>query len=246
MTTLFISDLHLEPERPHITELFLRFLAIDAAAADALYILGDLFEAWIGDDEHSDLAKTVAAALKKLSQSGVPIFLMHGNRDFLIGKKFLMRSGCQFLADPSVINLYGTRTLLMHGDTLCTEDTRYLEVRAKYRQPFYRYLFLLLPLFIRKKIAQRLRNASKRHTGQLSYQILDATPAEIIRMMQEHQVGLFIHGHTHRPSLQYFTVGGKMVHRIVLSDWDQTGNVLVCKPDQSRRLINFYEARNQS
>lgn len=239
MNTLFISDLHLDTAHPAITQLFLDFLQQQAIHADALYILGDFFALWIGDDNHSAFNQTICNALSTLTRAGVPVYFMHGNRDFLIGEKFLQQTGCQLLTDPTVIDLYGTPTLLMHGDTLCTADSSYLKFRRFVHNPTYQRIFLRTPLWLRKAIARLLRYGSERkqHENQM---IMDATPAEIIRVMQQHQVSHIIHGHTHRPSIEYFSLDKQTACRIVLSDWhDNYGNVLICQPDGQRRLVNF-------
>jgi UDP-2,3-diacylglucosamine hydrolase len=237
VNTLFISDLHLEESRPEITELFLHFLREQASKADALYILGDFFEVWIGDDHDAPLHQRIIAVLRNLTDSGIPVYLMQGNRDFLLGEQFAKASGCRLLTEPCLIDLYGTRTLLMHGDTLCTEDIRYLKFRSFVRNPFFQKLFLSLPLRWRKKIAQYLRKASEQHTGQAAKNILDTTPAEVERVMEHHQATLLIHGHTHRPSIEFFSNNKK---RIVLSDWDKTGHVLICSPDGELRMQQIH------
>lgn len=237
MATLFISDLHLEAQRPEMTVQFLIFLEQQAKQADALYILGDLFETWIGDDNLNDLSLTVINAIRRIVDHDIPVFLMVGNRDFLIGQQFAQSSGAQLLADPTVINLYGTPTLLMHGDTLCTDDTRYLEARARYRQPFYRKLFLSLPLFLRHTIAKRLRKASKKHTRHASRYLMDANRDAIANVMMQYDVKFLIHGHTHRPGIHYFQHQSNPLCRIVLSDWDKQGGVLIWEHDGTRRLV---------
>jgi UDP-2,3-diacylglucosamine hydrolase len=247
--TLFISDLHLEPAHPGITHLFLSFLQNQAAHADALYILGDLFAAWLGDDDSSEFNQEMMTALRALTAKGVPVYFMHGNRDFLIGKKFLQQSGCRLLTDPTVIDLYGTPVLLMHGDTLCTEDKMYLRYRYFARNIFLQKIFLSLPLSYRKKIANYLRsepqsqnvgatggrpleNTNEYGRAPLAPTNMDAVQSEIDRVMQQHNVQLLIHGHTHRPAIY--------TNRIVLSDWhDDKGNVLVCAPDGARHLEYF-------
>ncbi|MEE7566893.1 UDP-2,3-diacylglucosamine diphosphatase, partial [Xanthomonas sp. Kuri4-3] len=161
MTTLFISDLHLDPARPAITELFLRFLQDEARTAKALYILGDLFEAWIGDDTPSAAADAVAAALHALADAGVPVYFMPGNRDFLVGADYARRAGFRILPDPCVIDLYGRPTLLMHGDLLCTDDTAYQAFRAQTRDPAFQAQFLSQPLAARVAFAQQARAASQ-------------------------------------------------------------------------------------
>jgi UDP-2,3-diacylglucosamine hydrolase len=237
MSTHFISDLHLDASNPDIIQEFLSYLHTRAKEADSLYILGDLFEVWIGDDDETALTESIAQELHALIYNGVPIFYLHGNRDFLLGEAFAKKAGIEILPDPWVVDVHGIRTLLTHGDTLCTEDTRYLEVRARYRTPFYKKLFLALPLFIRKAITKHLRNKSKKHTRTVSMNIMDATHSEIEKLMINNRASILIHGHTHRPSIHYFSLNEKWVSRFVLSDWDKTGNVLIFNKDGTQRLI---------
>lgn len=245
MTTLFISDLHLEPKHPEMAALFLDFLAKQASQAEALYILGDFFEVWVGDDDKSEFNKKIITALKKLTDSGVPVFIMHGNRDFLLGEKFLQETGCQFLADPTVIDLYGQRTLLMHGDTLCIDDKDYQKFRAKVRNANYQQFYLSLPLIIRKAIARLLRLLSQFKARKNNYNFIDANFNEIKSLMKKYNTQLLIHGHTHRPSIQYFKLNEKSNAscRIVLSDWETNGNVLVCEAKGEWRL-GYFRSRN--
>jgi UDP-2,3-diacylglucosamine hydrolase len=238
--TLFISDLHLDASQPKKIQLFLDFLEQQAAKADALYILGDFFEVWIGDDATSSFHKNIIAALKKLTQAQVPVYIMHGNRDFLLGGRFLQNTGCQLLADPTLINLYGTPTLLMHGDTLCLSDTSYLRFRRWARHPFYQKAYLALPLSWRQHIANKLRKKSQQRAQKSNYLYIDADENEAMRMMLAYHAQLLIHGHTHRPSIQYFLLDGHFANRIVLSDWEETGNVLVCDSSGVRRLLNLH------
>src|SRR5579864_3033183 len=188
MATLFISDIHLSATRPDITDFFLRFLQGPAMQADAVYILGDLFEAWIGDDEQTELHRTIADALHTVTRVGVPIYFMHGNRDFLLGQEFADLAGCTLLPDPIVINLYDTPTLLTHGDLLCTDDKSYLRYRYWVRKTLCQRLFLGLPLQWRQAIAERLRIASQRHIGSVAKQVMDVTETEVARMMEKYQV----------------------------------------------------------
>lgn len=239
MVTLFISDLHLDPSRPKMTQLFLDFLEHQAKQAEALYILGDFFEVWIGDDDRSEFNEQIARALKKVTSAWIPVYIMHGNRDFLLGENFMQRTGCQWLSDPTLINLYGRPTLLMHGDTLCIEDIDYLRFRKKVRNPRNQTFYLKLPIFLRRAIAKFLRNASQRKAYQHQFNFIDADLAEIKRLMTNYQADLLIHGHTHRPSIHYFKVLEKDASRIVLSDWETSGNALVCESNGQRRLINF-------
>lgn len=188
MATLFIADLHLCVEEPAITAGFLRFLAGEARKADALYILGDLFEAWIGDDDPNPLHRQMAAAIKAVSDSGVPCYFIHGNRDFLLGKRFARESGMTLLPEEKVLELYGRRVLIMHGDTLCTDDAGYQAFRAKVHKPWLQMLFLALPLFVRKRIAARMRANSKEANSSKSLAIMDVNQNAVVSAMEKHQV----------------------------------------------------------
>lgn len=236
MKTLFISDLHLEEQRPDITELFLKFLETYTTNADALYILGDFFEAWIGDDDQTVFHQSIIDALHNASQRGLPIFIMHGNRDFLLGKKFLRAAGCQLLPDEHVINLYGTPTLLMHGDTLCTLDTNYLAFRKKTRKWWVQKLFLLKSLEKRRAVADKMRSASREYTSTTPTHIMDVTQAEVERVMLKHKVQHLIHGHTHRPDVHSFTLNQDAATRTVLGPWHEHGSVLVCENNGKKVL----------
>jgi len=229
LSTLFISDLHLSPERPAIVALFLRFLRERASRAEALYILGDLFEYWIGDDAglHGE-ARPLVEALRQLTQAGIPVYVMHGNRDFLLGKRFEQDTGCKLLPDPSVIALYGEPTLLMHGDLLCTDDVDYLKFRAMVRNPQWIDMFLAKPVPERIAMAQQYREVSKAATANKKPEIMDVNPAAVETTLREHQVSHLIHGHTHRPAQHELTINGQPVRRTVLGDWYDQGSVLVC------------------
>lgn len=226
--TLLISDLHLCAERPAVTDLFLRFLERDAAECDTLYILGDLFEAWLGDDDTCAENARIVAGLRRLTRDGVPVYIMHGNRDFLIGAEFERLSGCTLLADPSVIDLYGERTLLMHGDTLCTLDTEYQRMRTQLRNPDWQRALLALPLAQRAALAQQYRAQSREKTRVKSEYIMDVEQRTVEDVMRDHHVKRLIHGHTHRPALHEFTIDGHTVQRMVLGDWYEQGSVLRC------------------
>lgn len=226
MRTLFISDLHLDDSRPEITQLFMEFLKKEATQSDALYILGDLFETFIGDDENTVLQQQVIQSLSALNQAGVPVYLMHGNRDFLIGKSFAKKSQVTLLPDPTIIDLYGTKTLLLHGDTLCTKDVKYLAFRKKVRNVFLQKIFLATSIKKRRAMTEKARGMSKAHNQNTDPAILDATPEEIPRIMEKYNVHQLIHGHTHRPSLHYFWLQSNLFSRIVLSDWEKSGHFL--------------------
>ena len=228
MTTLFISDLHLTGERPAIIGLFLDFLQQEALQADALYILGDLFEAWIGDDYVEPALIPVIEALAALTGAGVPVFVMVGNRDFLMGHSFERQSGCRLLPDPSVIDLYGTPTLLMHGDTLCTDDVDYQQLRRRLRNPQWQQQFLSLPVEQRLAFAQQARAESRQATRVKSEIIMDVNADAVATAFAEHQVNRLIHGHTHRPNTHHLFIDGQQLTRIVLGDWYEHGSVLRC------------------
>ncbi len=236
MTTLFISDLHLEESRPDITEAFLGFLNGTASGVDQLYILGDFFEAWIGDDERTPLQEQIAAALRKLRDSGTDIFLMHGNRDFLIGEDFCKRAGATLLDDPTVIDLHGTPTLLMHGDSLCTADVEYQKFRANMRNPQWQQMILQRPLEDRQQMARQLREISMAKNQGKEEFIMDVTPEEVVKDMEAHGVQRMIHGHTHRPAVHELIANGLPAKRIVLGDWDKNVWWLETKPGEEPEL----------
>jgi UDP-2,3-diacylglucosamine hydrolase len=226
MTTLFISDLHLDPERPAVTELFARFLAEEARGADALYILGDLFEAWIGDDDDAELAHEVAAALQRVHHADVPIGFIRGNRDFLLGHAYAEGCGMRVLPDPCVVALNGEPTLLLHGDLLCSDDTAYLKLRQQMRDPDWQSNFLAQPLIARRAFAQQARAASRVHQQSMSLEVGDATVSAVDAMFAHYGVSRMIHGHTHRPKTHAHRVGERNCERIVLGDWYEQGSVL--------------------
>lgn len=220
---LLISDLHLEEERPDISRAFLHFLQTRAIHAETLYILGDFFEVWVGDDAISPFQRSIAQALRQLSDSGTRIYLMHGNRDFMIGRAFCREAGCTLLRDPSVIELAGEPVLLMHGDSLCTQDPAYMRLRRWLRNPLSLFILRHLPLATRHKLARKLRKESRVQTRLKAGDIVDVTPAEIPRVMADNAVRTLIHGHTHRPALHKLEVDGQPARRIVLGDWDKQG-----------------------
>lgn len=236
MNTLFISDLHLEENNPEIADIFFNFLKNEAMQAEALYILGDFFEAWIGDDDLTPFNQKIISALRDATDQGLPIYLMHGNRDFLIGKKFLRATGCKLLPDEFVVNLYGVPTLLMHGDTLCTLDVKYLKFRKKSRTWLYKKLVSFKSLESRRALAAKMRAASKEHTRTADRYIMDVTQEEVERVMSKHHVQHLIHGHTHREAVHPFTLQGKPATRTVLGPWHECGSVFVCSDDGSRVL----------
>lgn len=231
VATLFISDLHLDPERPDITRLFGDFLDGEARGADALYILGDLFEAWVGDDDPSETGAFVADHLKALVDAGVPVSFQRGNRDFLLGDAFARRAGISILPDPAVILLEGHPVLLMHGDLLCTDDTAYQQFRAQTRDPAWQTRFLAQPLPARLAFAQQARAASQARQGELRdagtmETITDVSPTTVDEYFTRYGVDTLIHGHTHRPAIHSLQAEGRNCKRIVLGDWYQHSSVL--------------------
>jgi UDP-2,3-diacylglucosamine hydrolase len=220
---LLISDLHLEEQRPDITRAFLQFLQQRARGAEALYILGDFFEVWVGDDDMSPYQHSIAAALRQLSDSGTAIYLMHGNRDFMLGQAFCQQAGCTLLRDPYLANFYGEAVLLMHGDSLCTSDIGYMRMRKLLRNPLSLWILHHLSLTKRQQLGRKLRNESKVKTRQKATEIVDVSAGEIPKIMAKYSVRRLIHGHTHRPATHALEVNGHAAQRIVLGDWDQQG-----------------------
>lgn len=228
MSTLFISDLHLSGERENITELFISFLEQRASNADALYILGDLFEYWLGDDFIKPDYLQSISKMKQLADSGLPLYVMHGNRDFLMTDKFAELSGTTLLNDPTIIDLYGTPTLLMHGDTLCSDDVEYQKFRKMVRAPAFKADFLSKSIEERLAVAAKYREISKTETASKTMDIMDVNQLAVEASMQEHNVTQLIHGHTHRPAIHHFKMNEQDMKRIVLGDWFEQGSVLVC------------------
>ena len=217
---LLISDLHLHEQRPDIARAFFRFLQETAPQADALYILGDFFEVWIGDDAISPFQQQVATALKQLADSGTRIYLMHGNRDFLIGNAFCRQAGCRLLKDPALLQHNGESILLMHGDSLCTDDHDYQRMKRILRNPLSLFILRHLPLKTRRKLAGDLRAKSRSQTRMKAAEITDVNAAAVEQAMQRHGVHTLVHGHTHRPAIHAL---GENRQRIVLGDWDSHG-----------------------
>jgi UDP-2,3-diacylglucosamine hydrolase len=240
MSIFFISDLHLEESRPDISDIFLRFLKNQAMQANALYILGDFFEFWIGDDDPSLFAHAVQQALYEATQTGLPIYFLHGNRDFLVKKKFFHRTGCLLIPEETLIDLYGIPTLLMHGDTLCIEDIAYMKARKYVRNPLVQMIFLLKSLKKRQTIVAGYREASKKHTKMSPDAIMDVTQSEVERLMHKHHVQHLIHGHTHRQAQHTFTLNHSPATRTVLGAWHDKGNALLCHDDGRQEFIDLY------
>jgi UDP-2,3-diacylglucosamine hydrolase len=220
MTTLFISDLHLDASRPVMLEAFEHFIRDEAVAADALYILGDLFEAWIGDDAGDPIGERFITAMGPLREAGTPSFFIHGNRDFLLGEDFARRADMTLLPDPSIIDIEGTRTLLMHGDTLCTDDARYQAFRAQVHSPAWQRAFLARSVDERQAFAVQARSESQRYTTDAgNTALMDVNQDAVREVMRRHGCLRLIHGHTHRPAVHRFELDEKPAERIVLGDW---------------------------
>jgi len=226
MHTLFISDLHLSHDTPLIAENFFSLLQTQSANLDALYILGDLFEYWLGDDGISPLHQPVLSAIRQISSAGIPVYFIRGNRDFLISDKFAAQTGCQILQEPVVVNLYGNPTLLMHGDLLCTDDHDYLDFRKQVRNPQWQAHFLSLTMEKRIEMAKQARDSSQSSAKHKSLEIMDANPTTVTQYMREYHVKHLIHGHTHRPRIHEFMIDGEKASRIVLGDWGNKASYL--------------------
>ena len=226
MTTLFVSDLHIHDAQPEIGAQFAQFLAEEAPHADALYILGDLFESWIGDDDPNEHYGKTKQQIRALSDEGVPVFFMHGNRDFMIGERFAREAGVVILEDPVVHDIHGTSVLLSHGDAYCTDDREYQQVRRMTRDPQWQAMMLSKSIEERLAFAANAREQSVAKSGQLDEQISDVNAGAIEEVMREHGVNVMLHGHTHRPAVHRFTMDGQPATRIVLGDWYDQGSVL--------------------
>lgn len=226
MTTLFISDLHLEAAQPDIATQFLDFLKVEAVAADALYILGDLFEYWVGDDDPNAHYAKIKDALHTLVQHKVPVYFMHGNRDFMIGDDFASETGVTLLPDPYLLDIHGTRVLLCHGDAMCTDDEKYQEIRQMTRNPEWHAMMMQKSLAERQAFAAQARAASMAHGKSIHEDISDVNETAVEQNFREHGVTTMLHGHTHRPAVHKLEVDGKAVRRIVLGDWLTQGSVV--------------------
>tara|TARA_Y100000310_G_scaffold234533_1_gene237529 strand:+ start:435 stop:1169 length:735 start_codon:yes stop_codon:yes gene_type:complete len=238
MTQLFISDLHLDEEQAEITACFLQFLKTGAVNADAVYILGDLFEVWLGDDHTTEFNTKIIDALGELSRKDIPLYIMHGNRDFLIGTEFCRSCGAELLPDPTTIDCYGRKVLLMHGDSLCTEDAEYMQARTMLRSPDFQQQFLAKSLEERALFARNARQQSVQHTAELTNDIMDVTANEVTEAMQQHGVDMLIHGHTHRPAVHHLQVQEQPAVRVVLGNWHTDGWLLRFDPS-GYRLESF-------
>jgi len=226
VAALFISDLHIDASRPAIIEQFLNFLAAEAQHADALYILGDLFESWIGDDDADAAQSAAITGLRSLTSQGVPCFVMHGNRDFLLARQFCRSSGAELLPDPLIITLYGESVLVMHGDALCTDDRAYQRLRATVRDRDWQERFLALSIASRRALAGAARVGSKAHTAAVEYAITDVNADSVAMALRGAGTATLLHGHTHRPAIHALQVDGRPCTRIVLGDWYEQGSLL--------------------
>jgi len=223
---LFISDLHIDATRPPIVDQFLSFLQSEAASAAALYILGDLFESWIGDDAADSAQLAAIAGLRALTSTGVPCFVMHGNRDFLMSVEFARMSGAHLLPDPLIITLFGEPVLVMHGDALCTDDRPYQRLRATVRDAQWQEQFLALPIDARRALAGAARAGSQAHTAAMEHTITDVNADSVATALRSAGTATLLHGHTHRPAIHALQVDGRPCTRIVLGDWYDQGSVL--------------------
>lgn len=235
MGTLFIADVHLGNEHPGISQRFNAFLRRTAPGAEALYILGDLFEVWIGDDAVQPEHQVTLDTLRDLTSHDLPIYVMHGNRDFLLGQQFEATTGCQLIADPIVIELQGTPTLLMHGDALCTDDTGYQQFRSQVRDESWQQWFLSRSIEERLAYVRQVRDESRRRSQKKSLDIMDVNTQAVVDAMKQHDVKQLIHGHTHRPAVHDLQIDGIAAQRIVLGDWYTQNSGLLCD-DKGCRL----------
>lgn len=226
MAALFISDLHLDPDEPAGIKWFVDFVEHSARNAEVLYILGDLFEAWIGDDDDDAGKKTVVAALAALTGAGVSCFFMHGNRDFLIGERFTNATGCRLLGDYETVELYDERVLLTHGDLLCTDDMPYMQLRRTVRDPAWQRDFLGKPLDERREVAREMRRMSQSAVAGKADEIMDVNHRSVEQTMRDFGVRVLLHGHTHRPAVHRFELDGKPAKRIVLGAWHDSGTIV--------------------
>lgn len=239
MTTLFISDLHLSHERPQIVEIFFKFLQQHATQAEAVYILGDFFDYWIGDDAGmGEQYKPVNEALRQFTQTGIPTYFMRGNRDFLVGEKFAEYTGVQLLEDEAVIDLYGEKVLIMHGDSLTTDDAKQQEFRHMVLNSDWQRAFLSKTIEERLEMAKQARIESAAYQAGMQYEdIMDVNKDTVDEAMRRHGVTQMIHGHTHRPQIHDFVLDDQPAKRCVLDAWYSQGNVLICTPEE--RLLDY-------
>ena len=239
-TSVFISDLHLMPSNPKTTQLFIDFCQQIAVNEEALYILGDFFEYWIGDDEHSPFIQQIIDTLHWLSESGTQLFFLHGNRDFLVGSSFCEKTHMQLLDDPTVINFYGQDILLTHGDFLCTDDKSHLRFRKVSGKKWLQKIFLSLPLKVRRKIAGKLRQKSKGNNYDPDQDLGYVNEQDLMQTFAKYDVTRIIHGHTHKAGRHvYYPDDAKALERIVLGDWHDKGNYLVITEAGGCQMFEF-------
>jgi len=245
MRTLFIADLHLSENQPKICDAFFAFLKNENREVEALYILGDLFEVWIGDDEHTPLMDKVALALADYATiNNIKIYYIHGNRDFMIGKKYAKQSLMQLLPEHSEITLYGKNVLIMHGDTLCLADENYQKMRKIIHNPQLQFIFNLLPLFLRKKIGWKIRSASQNKKVDKNRDVMAVTESEVVRLMQQHNAEILIHGHTHQAAEHPFQLLNRSVSRFDVGDWFKDLSFVEATEDKTQlitRPVNYYK-----
>ena len=234
MTTLFISDLHLSPSDPARIQLIVNFLQTQSANIDKLYILGDLFNTWLGDDIVPDEFEPLITQLQQLHQSGIKTYLMVGNRDFMMGKQFAKRAACELLDEPCIIDLFGTKTLLMHGDTLCIDDVAYQRYRRWSRNKFLQWCFLHLSASYRQGVSDKIKQKSREQKQSKSAMIMDVNQDEVLRVMKQFDVTQLIHGHTHRPAVHSLMINNQVAKRIVLGDWENEVSYLLCDEQQTQ------------
>lgn len=237
MAILFLSDLHLSAERPHKVEQFFDLLEKAQTSASAVYILGDLFEVWLGDDDTTPPHREVAAALRDLQRAGIPVAILHGNRDFLLGARFAAETGSRLLPEYHVEEIAGTKILLTHGDLLCTKDVKYQEFRKFVRNPFNQKMFLAQSLERRREIAAQTRTGTTASMLEKDDYIMDVDADEVSKVMQQFDVQLLVHGHTHRPAIHDFELAGVRCQRVVLGDWYEEDRIAVLEPGNAMSLL---------
>tara|TARA_Y100001980_G_C14483630_1_gene261713 strand:+ start:52 stop:777 length:726 start_codon:yes stop_codon:yes gene_type:complete len=228
MTTVFLSDIHISDQHPEISKHLEEFLLEEGSKTDTIFVLGDLFEYWLGDDDPNPSFAEIKNLLRKLSDKNISIFFIHGNRDFLIGESFAEETGCHILRDPHVIDLYGKKVLISHGDIFCTDDKEYQLFRNQTRDPAWKKFILNKPLAFRKNFAKKARLQSQEHTSSEKSKIMDVNEDEILKMYEKYNVDIIIHGHTHRPAIHDVFFNGRNCQRIVLGDWYEQGSILKC------------------
>jgi len=226
MTTLFISDLHLESSKPEIGRQFLAFLEGEAGEADALYILGDLFESWVGDDDPNPHYAVMKSGLRRLVDTGVPVFFMHGNRDFMIGAEFAEETGVTILDDPEIIELHGEKVMLSHGDALCIDDKQYQQLRLMTRNPEWQAMMRAKSLTERLVFAENARRQSQEYNDSVGEDIMDVNQDAVVGTFRNRDIDVLLHGHTHRPAVHEIDLKGRTGKRIVLGDWFEQGSVV--------------------